>query len=236
MSWIGFDGKVGGIGKSMLAAAYGEALAAKSLPFAVVDADVNNNVASYFDGVATEVWQVDLTLKEGWIELLNIFDEEKTPDVILSLPAGVDTSSSDNARMLIGAVKELDRSMSFIWSLNRSPESVSLLKTSLESFAGSSITLVAARNTFFGAPEKFKHWNKSETRQEFLKAGGFEIDFPELDDEVVEKTFCAVPKQRFSANGGSGLRYGERQELKRWLGKTSTAFDSIAERIGIGKW
>jgi hypothetical protein len=236
MGWIGFDGKVGGIGKSMLAAAYGEALVAKSLPFAVVEADVNNNVAGYFHDVATKVWQVNLMRSEGWIELLNILDEEKIPDVILSLPAGANTSSSDNARMLIGAVKDLNRSMSFIWSMNRSPESVSLLKKTLVPFADSPITFVAVRNTFFGAAEKFKHWNNSETRQEFLKAGGLEIDFPELDDEVVERTFCAVPKRRFSANGESVLRYGERQELKRWLEKTSATFDSIAGKIGIGKW
>src|SRR2546423_10801496 len=156
MGWIGCDGKVGGIGKSMLAAAYGEALIAKGLPFAVDEADGNNNVGSYFKEVATKAWRVDLMRNEGWIELLNILDEEKTPDVILSMPAGVDTALSDNARMLIGAIKDLDRSMSFVWLLNRSPESVSLLRKTHVSFADSPITFIAARNTFFGVVEKFK--------------------------------------------------------------------------------
>jgi hypothetical protein len=231
-----FDGKVGGVGKSIQAAAYGELLVAKGLPFAVVEADVNNNIADYLKEVSVTTWRVNLMLKEGWIELLNILDEEKTPDVILSLPAGADTAFAEHARMLTSAVTELKRTMTFVWSLNRSPESVMLFKKVLNAFSDSPITFVVARNLFFGSTEKFKHWNNSEIRKSFLSSDGNEIDFPELDDELVAATFGALPKRRFSASGEAGLRYGERLELRRWLDKASTSFETIAKQIGMGKW
>jgi hypothetical protein len=67
-----------------------------------------------------------------------------------------------------------------------------------------------------------------------VKAGGLEMVIPKLNKVAVDATFKHHPKVRFNANGESGLRYGERIECRRWLGKLGAAFDEIADKIGIG--
>jgi hypothetical protein len=63
----------------------------------------------------------------------------------------------------------------------------------------------------------------------FVKAGGIEIDFPELDDNVVESTFGAQPKVRFSSP--TGLDYGHRWALRGWLEQTAALYAEIGEKV-----
>jgi hypothetical protein len=225
MIWA-FDGKIGGVGKSIGAATCIERLAALG-EFAVVEADVNNNVGFYAEGVAKKVWRVNLLASSGWLDLASALAEETCHEIVLSLPAGSDTVG--HAEILRDVLTETNRRMALIWMLNRTPESVALLSKAIGAFADSPIQVVPSRNLFFGPREKFVIWEGSKARSGFMKAGGIEIDFPELDDMVVDATFGAAPSVRFSA--ASGLSYGHRWALARWLDQTAALYAGIAEKV-----
>ena len=221
MIWA-FDGKIGGVGKSVAAAACVERLAAIG-DFAVIECDVNNNLGSYTEGIAKKLWQVDLLESSGWLDLASALADESTPQIVLSLPAGADTAS--HAAILRDVLRDTKRQMTLTWMMNRTPESVALFGAAVSAFAKTPVKLVAARNLFFGEQHKFALWNGSAVRKSFLKGGGTEIDFPELDDTVIEATFCAQPKVRFSSS--TGLSYGHRWALRAWLEQTGTLFAGI---------
>jgi hypothetical protein len=227
MIWA-FDGKIGGVGKSIGAATCVEHLSRLG-EFSVVEADVNNNVGAYADPIAKRVSRVNLLASSGWLDLASALAEESCPEVVLSLPAGSDTVG--HAEILRDVLTETGRRMALVWMLNRTPEAVALLSKAIAAFADSPVRVVPARNLFFGAPEKFAIWNGSKARAAFLKAGGLEIDFAELDDMVVDATFGAAPKVRFSAV--TGLSYGHRWALARWLEKTAALYAGIAEKDGL---
>ncbi len=99
----------------------------------------------------------------------------------------------------------------------------------------SGVQLVAVRNLFFGPQEKFKRWNEGKVRTRFQAAGGIELDFDELADDVFDLTFGADPQVRFSANGQSGLELGPRMELQDWFERTSAMLEAVSDRVGAGR-
>jgi hypothetical protein len=221
MIWA-FCGKIGGVGKSIAAAACVERLAALG-EFACIEADTNNNVGSYTQSIAKKVWQVDLLGTSGWLDLASALADETASEIVLSLPAGADTAG--HAAILRDVLADTKRQMTLVWMMNWTPESVALLGNAVTAFAKTPVRLVAARNLFFGEQQKFAIWNGSQTRKAFLKGGGTEIDFPELDDMVIEATFCAQPKVRFSSP--TGLSYGHRWALRGWLEQTAALYAGI---------
>jgi hypothetical protein len=154
----------------------------------------------------------------------------------VSLPAGIGSVFSANAGDLIAALADLKRTLTIWWPMNRTPDSVNLLATAVKPFdKAPGVQFVAVRNLFFGDAAKFSRWNESKIRTKFLAGGGLEMDFPELHELLVDATFGAFPAKRFSANGETGIRYGERLVLKRWLEQTTAAFDALGAKIGVGQ-
>jgi hypothetical protein len=226
---VAFDGKIGGVGKSLGAAAYGESLAARGIPFTVIEADVNANVSKYFRDVAEAIVEVDMLDAAGWLDLSSAIAAKKSGEVILSLPAG--SRTAEHADMLAGAVAESTQAMTLVWMMNRTPESVRLFDLLHRALKGSPVKLVAARNLFFGTEQRFGLWNDSDARKAFLKGRGLEVNFPELNDKAVDRTFAAHPVVRLSATGEtSGLDYGYRFALGRWLEQTAAMFEMVAEK------
>jgi hypothetical protein len=157
-------------------------------------------------------------------------------DVVVTLPAGIGGVFAKHAGDLRTAAVDLKRGLTIWWPMNRTPDSIALLQPVVDAFGkDSGAQLVAVRNLFFGPPERFARWQDSKLRKRFLDAGGLEADFPELHERIVDATFASLPARRFSSNGESGLGYGERLWLKRWLEETTAGFDGLAERVGVGK-
>jgi hypothetical protein len=242
MAVVMVHGDRGGVGKSTVAMALGEYILAKQLPLVIVECDASNpDVARYFDKLAP-VRKYNLRVTDGWIEFLSMLETEKTNDVVVSLPAGIGSMFAQNAADLAMAAAEMKRTLAVLWPLNRSADSITLLKPVLSAFGngsanGSRPQLVAIRNLYFGDPEKFARWGESETRKKFAKEGGIEMDLPDMHDQLVDATLAAVPPKRVVAmNGESGLLLGQRMYLSRWVNSTFAAFDTIADKVGVGKW
>jgi hypothetical protein len=231
-----FHGDRGGVGKSLLACSFGEYLLSKGRSPIVVETDTQNgDVGRYFTDVVP-VRYMDLRVSDGWIELLSVLQEEKAEDLIVALPAGIGAALKEHSGDLLAAVADLKRSLTVWWAMNRTPDSVALLQPVAEAFGGKpNVKIVAVRNLFFGSAEKFARWNTSKIRKSFLSAGGLELDFPELHERLIDVTFGGLPARRFSANGETGLRYGETLVLKRWVEHTQSAFEAISEQVGVGK-
>ena len=225
MIWA-FDGKIGGVGKSIGAATCIERLA-KLGEFSVIEADVNNNVGAYADGIAKKVWRVNLLASSGWLDLASAIADEPCSEIVLSLPAGSDTVG--HAEILRDVLTETNRQMALMWMMNTMPESVALLSKALMAFDDLPVQVVPVRNLFFGEQFDFSIWNESKARARFLESGGVDIDFPELIKAVTHATFGASPKVRFSAV--TGLSYGHRWALARWLDKTAALYAGIVEKI-----
>ena len=68
------------------------------------------------------------------------------------------------------ALRELKRSLATFFVLNRSVDSVNLLRVFIEEFPEAG-KLIAVRNRFFGDADRFTRWNESKTRQAFLNGG-----------------------------------------------------------------
>jgi hypothetical protein len=244
MIWA-FDGKIGGVGKSIGAATCIERHASLG-EFAVIEADVNNNVGRYAEGLAKKVWLVNILASSGWLDLATAIADESCPEVVLSLPAGSDTVG--HAEILRDVLTDTGRRMALVWMMNRTSESVVGLSKVIAAFADSPVTVIPALNLFFGAEEKFKIWNGSKTRATFLKGGGFEMGrvveeiesgsppvfrrgFPELDDTICAETFGVSPKVRFSE--ATIKDYGYRWDLARWLEKTAALYAGVAEKMAL---
>ena len=236
MSVSVFHGDKGGVGKSFSACAFGECLLGKGGPLTVIETDTRNaDVGRYFDQVATVI-RMDLRTEDGWSDLFAFLEDGEAKDVVVSLPAGIGGLFEENASALIEVVREAKRTLAVWWVMSTDVDSVTLLKPVIEAFKGAPGTqIVAVRNLKFGDPEKFSSWNDGNTRKSLLAAGGLEMDLERLRTSAAKATFGNLPPRRFSANGESGLRIGERHFLKRWMDQTQATFDSLADRVGVGK-
>jgi hypothetical protein len=231
-----FHGERGGVGKSMLGAAFGEYLLKKGRAVAIVEADISNgDVGRYFEGAAS-VRKINLRTTDGWIEFLSYLQEEPAEDIIVALPAGMGSAVPAHSGRLLSALSVVNRSLTVWWAMNRTPDSVALLEPVRNAFPKESgVRIVAVRNLYFGEAALFARWNEGKVRSRFLASGGLEMDFEALNDRVVDVTFGALPTKRFSANGESGLPLGPLIELSEWLKRTSAAFEAIEEKVGAGK-
>jgi len=229
-----FHGDKGGVGKSFASFAFGDWLIAdRTIVPLIVDADMRNpDVARMFTGLAP-TREIDLRSHDGWIELASLLDEATEENVLLSLPAGIGDALEREAADWLESMRELGREVVLYWIINRTADSVNLLRSAMGTFQGNVRAMFVVKNLFFGEPDRFRRWNDSKTRQAFLEAGGLEIELPDLHERVADLTAMALPSVPFSR--ADALRFGDQAELRRWRQRTASAFESIAERIGVAQ-
>ena len=229
-----FHGDKGGVGKSFASFAFGDWLITdrETVPL-IVDADMRNpDVSRLFAGVAP-TREVDLRTHDGWIELASLLHEAAATEIVVSLPAGIGDALEREAVDWLESMRELRREVVLYWVINRTADSINLLRSALETFEGSARAMVVVKNLFFGEPDRFRRWNDSKTRQAFLTAGGLEIELADLHERIADLTAMALPPVPFSR--ADALRFGDQAELRRWRQRTAAEFAGIAERIGLAK-
>jgi CobQ/CobB/MinD/ParA nucleotide binding domain len=226
-------GDKGGVGKSFLAAVLVEYLCERTGAVAVVDADMRNaDLHAVFSGGDIPTLSTDLREEDGWIEFAAFLESAPQKDIVVSLPAGIGDEVTQNRDFFRDALQGLRRSLVVFWVLNRSPHSVALLRPFMDHYADTARAMVAVRNCFFGAPERFARWNAAKTREAFLGAGGLEMDLDDLNDAVADATFLHLPPRRFSDT--AALNYAQRLVLRRWLNRAYAGLDALGDRLGAG--
>jgi hypothetical protein len=233
MSVFFVHGDKGGVGKSFLAAVLVEYLCERTGAVAVVDADMRNaDLHTVFSGGDIPTLTTDLREEDGWIEFASFLESTPQKDIVVSLPAGVGDEVTRNRDFFCDALQGLRRSLVAFWVLNRSPHSVALLRPFMDHYADTARAMVAVRNCFFGAPERFARWNAAKTREAFLGAGGVEMDLDDLNDGIADATFLHLPPRRFSDT--AALNYAQRLVLRRWLNRAYAGLDALGDRLGAG--
>jgi hypothetical protein len=224
-------GDKGGVGKSFLATVLVEYLCERGCKVAVVDADARNaDLHAVFSGGDFPTLQTDLREEDGWTELASFLESIPHKDIVVSLPAGVGDEVTKNRDLFRDALQDLRRSLVAFWVLNRTPHSVALLRPFMDRYADTARTMVAVRNCFFGAPERFGRWNAAKTREAFLAVGGLEMNLDDLNESVADATFLHCPPRRFS--DGAALNYTQRMMLRRWLNRAFAGLDALGDRLG----
>jgi hypothetical protein len=225
-----FHGDKGGSGKSFAAMAFVDWLVErrKSAPL-VVDADMRNPDAHRMFEAATRTALVNLREHDGWIELASLLDEAAESEIVVSLPGNIGDVLDTELPPFIEATKPLGVTIVLWWVINRTPDSVNLLRPARAVFGDGRSVVV--RNLFFGDEPRFRRWNESKTRTEFLNAGGLEIDLPDLHERLADQTAMGLPAVRFSQL--EGMRFGDRAEMRRWLDVVDRGFSQVADTIGV---
>lgn len=238
------DGDKGGVGKSVVAGSLVDWIFGKGRSVAVVDGDARNaDVGRLFDDLLP-VKQADLRVHDGWMDVTDfVYGQPADRTVVISMPAGIGGELKREADRFADMAKQLARPIMLLWVINRTPDSVILLREALDSIGGHLAHRVVFKNLFFGEPEKFRRWDGSETRKEFERSGGTVLGFPELHERVMDKLFAdpsrmmpysaaAVPVAQF-ATSQHGLTASECIELNTWLKEISVVFADATAALDI---
>lgn len=238
------DGDKGGVGKSVVAGALVDWIFGKRHEVAVVDGDARNaDVGRLFDELLP-VTQADLRVHDGWMDVTDfIYSQPLHRTVVISMPAGIGGELKREAGRFAEMARQQKRPIVLAWVINRTPDSVVLLKEAIESIGADLAHKVVFKNLFFGDPDKFRRWDSSEIRKDFEKSGGMVLGFPELHERVMDKLFAdpgkmmpysaaAVPVGQF-ATSEHGLTASECVELNAWLKEVNVVFANATAALGI---
>jgi hypothetical protein len=121
--------------------------------------------------------------------------------------------------------KEQGWKIVLVWTISRSKDSVILLNYTLKEISQYIDDFYVARNNFFGQPEKFVIFNESQTRQEFEALGGKVVDFPELDDRIIDTMYSE--NIRFSQLFPRIQKLSMKAVLTEWIEESNEVMKNI---------
>lgn len=218
------SGNKGGVGKSMMASVMIDHLLSSKKQVLLIDADMHNpdvfkpHVNN--DGVTTHA--IDLSRSEGWIDLVNLLDQDREKCVVINTPAGSNQGVMKHGSTLTAALPELGQKLQVLWVINRNRDSLEALREFRDSQPSWPVTIV--RNNHYGDADKFELFNKSKLRGEIEAAGGQVIDLPDLADRVSDQ--LAVERLSIAA-ADNKMNLGNRMELQRWRAACHKALEAV---------
>lgn len=180
----------------------------------------------YKDTSGVELQTAILDEKEdGWIGLVDEIDETKSKYIVINSMAASSLGIEKQGSLLDGNIsaKNLDVDFHALWVMNRSKDSVLLLRKFLDVMKSAVVYPVI--NLFFGAPADFVFYDTNkDLHEKIAELGGETIPFPNLNDLVADKLYTDAINLE---NLPSRLRLGMRTVLERWIHNTKEQFDKI---------
>jgi hypothetical protein len=216
-------GSKGGVGKSLVAMAVLDHLQEAGEKALLVESDTSNPDVwkSYKDEVKCEL--VNLDDADGWIQLVNLCDENRDCVVVINTAARNNEGVAAYGVTLNSTLAELNRDLITLWVINRQRDSMELLKEYLETIG--STTVHVLRNGYFGDEKKFELYNGSKLKAMVEDRGGRSLLFPDLADRVSDDLYI---KRLAIAGAVKSLPIGNRAELLRWRGEVGKVLREIA--------
>lgn len=222
-----FHGDKGGVGKSFLAKAWMSHLLSRHMPVTGIDTDTRNPDVDRLFSQYCPIYKVDLRQERGWSALFDFLATEATGNVVISLPAGIGGEAESHGDVLLEAMQELEIPVTTWWVMSNVFDSVNLIQHAINKGSGLVHKAIAVKNEFFG--EDFPHWDKSKTREQFLKLGGTEIAMPVLAPQIVQT--CDTAKLMFSRAVQRGahpsINLYDQIKLTRWITEMDARFDNL---------
>ncbi len=204
-------GGKGGVGKSTVSVGTIDTLLARGEKVHLIESDTSNPDVwkMYRDEIDTSL--IDLDDANGWIEMVNVCDENQESVVILNTAARNNRGVSAYGETLNSTLAEMKRDLVTMWVINRQRDSLELLHQYMAALSGSRIHVM--RNAYFGEEQKFELYNESKLRTQVESAGGKSLTFPDLADRVSDDLYS----KRLSIGAAmAALPLGNRAELARW--------------------
>ncbi|NEO34425.1 MAG: mobilization protein MobD [Symploca sp. SIO3C6] len=232
MSIINFiDGEKGGVGKSLFACCLIHYFEENGLPYTLVDADTNADVAEVYEGIKDINFKIsdEITAMNSRTaaDVDRIFELAKEKTVIINLPANVHESVAywikDNDLLDGEIVKSAGVSLCKWFLCSGSYDSVTLFLNSLKAFKGK-LPHIFVRN--YGlCPD----WSNVDIREAFKQAKEQyqfkEIKFPGL--RFTERDYLEENRIPFSMalDDKSGMPALSRQRLIKFLRHSAKAIE-----------
>ena len=241
-------GSKGGVGKSMIAAAFGNYLIDQSEPLTLLEADrTNPDVYRFFAsndittgeqtikdvGKDVRASLIDLQEHSGWNSLIRFIEtdvsknQETNRVYLVDLPGGIDEAFEKQIERFARAMKVLNVEMEMIFTLGRSVDSVVALEDVMEYVKKYFVKLYVVKNLFWGEPRKFKRFDKAQVATDVKSFGGIVLPFPEMDDDLWDLVWVANPR-RFSVV--EHLDLAERMDMETFTESAAKTFQQILAR------
>jgi hypothetical protein len=204
-------GGKGGVGKSLMAMATVDFLLAAKKKVHLVETDTSapDVYKTYKD--ECESTQVNLTEKEGWMELGNLIGSTPASTFVVNTAAANHMGVRDFGTILSRVVQGMKRRLIVLWMIDRKRESMELLTHFLESIPEAELHVV--RNMYLGTEKKFELYNTSKLKTSIEAKGGKSLNFSDLADRVTD----VMNRERWTIEQAIGkLPFGDRVELERW--------------------
>lgn len=217
-------GSKGGVGKSVVSIALTDFLVASGHDPLDIETDTANpDVAALYPDRAVFA---DLDERDGWLEMLKVIEDEQDRVVVVNSAARANTGLEKYGKNLFfDALREMNKPCESFWVVNRTKDSVSMLKDFI-AMTGESIPVHVVRNLYFGPAHKFELLNTSNTLDKAMKTGGKVLDFPDLADRVYEKMNVQRMNVEHALQPGV-LSVGDMVELRRWRSEAYRCFEEI---------
>ena len=225
----------GGAGKSTFARIYAHYLIACNINTLAFDADPRNAQlcrhyhSAFSDGVKT----INLSLNSDISALLDTLAEDHQV-ILLDLPAGIGELIEllETKLMLSQVTQENDYRLTFVTVLNRGRDCVNSLRSLIDAF-GDQADHVVVKNLHFGAPEKFKRFDSSKTKEILQGLVAQIITMPDLDDDVVD--VLDDKSLTYSAALQPGVNsISTRTWVKSFLSDAEPGINQAAAYLGLG--
>lgn len=208
-------GSKGGVGKSILAMSVINHLLSKGQHPVLIETDTSNPDVYKAYGSAVDSHAISLDDRDGWINLVNLADSLSGRPIVINTAARGNQGIRDNAQVLTGSLNDLGRDLIALFMMNRSRDSVELLKEFRE--AVPEAKTYAVLNAYFGPQDRFSIYADSKQRQEVEKSAATLV-YPEVADRVADEIY----QRRMTIEKAlADLPIGSRAELRRWQGEVA---------------
>jgi hypothetical protein len=218
-------GGKGGVGKSMLSMALLDYLRGAGNAPLLIETDTS----------APDVWKaykgdvesqcIDLEERDGWLELLDVFDRNADAATVINTKAANQVGLRKFGGMLTEALRQQKRKLVTFWVIDRKRDGLELLGGFVEILAADErVEVHVVRNLYWGDEGKFDMYNGSDLRKEIEQRGGRTLNFPDVADRVAE----AINRERMPIHKArEELPFGSRVELSRWQGEYRQMFAEV---------
>jgi hypothetical protein len=216
------SGGKGGVGKSIVTMALLDYLCQIGVDCFLIETDTSNPdvMKCYGDTIPSKLLNLDKA--NGWIDLINLCDENKEKTIVMNGAARSNIGVEKYGENLRGVLEDLNRSLVTFWVINLQRDSVELLKQYMEVMQGTIIHVV--RNGVFGEEDDFGLYNGSSTRKSIEKQQGKSLMLGELAERVSRVLY----NDRKTIGGAiAEMPLGNRAELLRWRGECKKMFDAV---------
>jgi len=218
-------GGKGGVGKSMTSIALLDYLEIKERKVTLVETDSSNpDVGKAYQKNVKGFSLVNLDENDGWLDLLDIIEAAKTPEIVINTAARNTEGIARNGEMFDEQLAQLNFPVVSLFVINNQRDSVEILDDYEKIMARGTIHVV--RNQFFGqSAAQFEIYNQSELRRRIEDRKGKVFDLPRLANRVTD---MVQSKRLTLETAWKEARLGSKAEIERWRRVCATnIFDEV---------